>query len=269
MKTNNKTKKILQIVAYILLCSFIVICAFVTSECFTDKANEIISIIGYICLVLSIPLFIISNRINKKISIDNNKTIIDNNTLKGRKLYKNTFQKSFKVFSLICIISISILILPVIVFYIINFNLLLIIIFSIMIIILPLLILAITYILFKHFYFPYKEITYNGETFVLFASSDNLGSNYYQPYFHVIYNENEYIETKQSTYVGPDIVLSVLDSLSNSYNKNSYCLQININSKTLGNIQCTYILATRKFLVSSTQNENDSKSNSSTITPKE
>ena len=142
------------------------------------------------------------------------KKIIDNNVLEGRKIYKNTWKNAFKHFALIGIISTTILSLIGLVYYIINFNLSLIITFLAILIILPLLILSITYPLFKRVYFPYTEIIHNDESFVLFASSDNIGSGYYTPCFHVVYKGKEYTETRQSTYAGKDIVLATFETLS-------------------------------------------------------
>lgn len=195
----------------------------------------------------------------------NNSKIVNNNILEGRKIYNNIWKPSFKKFALTGLISTSILSLIGLVYYIMNFNLTLIVVFLIILISLPLLILLITYPLFKRIYFPYEEIMHNGESFILFASSDSLGSGYYNPCFHVVYQGKEYSETRQSTYAGKDIILASLETLFNTGAKNLNFLEININSETLGNVRCVFVLATKKFFIYSALDKNKTNSSNQNI----
>ena len=108
----------------------------------------------------------------------------------------------------------------------------------------------------KRFFFKYKELIFNDESFVLFASTSSI-FGYVKPSFHVIYNGVEYSRSSRIIWTGvgaltpDDIIIPYLKDLIDWFSDQEFSkfLKIDIDTEKSGKIQCVYKLFAKDFIV--------------------
>ena len=252
----NKNKSFLKISTILSWLIFFGLCVLV-SEIEMNKSLElVISIFAIVSFVAAIVLSILLGKNKTK----KQKVNVDDNILTGRKIYKKIVRNYFKREAKIYFITSLVILVPFLIYYAINFNKVMLICFAVSLVVVPAITLSTVYAVVKFFYFSYKEINFNGESFVLFSSKERLSHRYYDPKFHVVYNGREYVEAGKVRWFGVtndalDVVDGILyqsvteliDWFSDA--RFSNFIRIDVVSEKQGKIQCVYKLGTRKFIV--------------------
>lgn len=251
----NKHFKVLSIIFW---CILILSSTLITN--FKSESNFIqysISLVYLSILVLAI-LFSVKYKKSKKIA--KNK-IVDDNIIEGRKIYKTLLRKTLNRGLIKFTITLAIIMIFPLINAIIHEDTSSIITFVSLSVLISFTSIFTLYFTIKFFYFPYKEFDYNGETFVMFVSRDNIFGRRYNPTFHVIHNCKEHTSSSRSRWLErcrTDTWLELLDDIifTTIYDLNSWFqnekftnyIRIDIKSKQGKIIQCLYKIGTRKFL---------------------
>jgi len=184
------------------------------------------------------------------------KDFIDENVLEGRRVYKRLLRKQLKSVIIWSAVIMAIIAIPIVIYSFIKMEKLFAIILTCSFVLGYCLVVLISYIVGKFSFFPYAELIFNKETFVMFASKSSIWGYHYDPTFHVIYNCQEYTRCGRVMWIGTDLGDAVLSSVIDVVNwfndkKFSNFIRIDVVSKQGENIQCVYKIGRRKFLVSS------------------
>lgn len=256
---DKKRKSFLKISTIVSWLIFLGLCVVIAEFDLNEGLENLVAILSIIVLVGAIALSVALKR--TKSDKSKNKEVVDANIITGRKIYKKAVNDYFKRYIKLFLIVTVVLVVPLIIYYLINFNKVIVITLAVALVMIPAIALPTVYLCVKFFYFAYKEIDFNGETFVLFVSKERLSTNYYDPTFHVVYQEKEYVEKGLQRWLGTsassalDVVdevlfqttMELLDWFSD--NKFSNFIRIDIKSEKSGKLQCVYKIGTRKFIV--------------------
>lgn len=250
MEKTNKKNTLLKIFTIISWCLFFGLCWLVSGLNFNSLLLSIFLIVDLvIAIILSIKL---RKKGNKKIL---NKKFVDGNILEGRRLYKNAIKYCLKHYIIIGVIVFLIVLLSVLIYYIVNFDLIMIIVFSVSMVVVPVIYVLMIYLIYKKFYFRYKEVLFNDETFVLYTAKDR-GDVHYTPELHVVYGCKEYTEFGRTVWSGTgnlldDVLFASLSSLIDWFNDEKFTnyLRIDVKTEKSGKVQCLYKLGTGEFIV--------------------
>ncbi len=251
-----KNRRVLIILVSLFLCMLIGLSFTITDVSLNNTLELLVSLGILISLVVVIVFSIKLKRYSPKNKIS---AIVDENVLKGRKEYKRILRGHFKTW-LYLILAGTFIGFTIIIFYIIKFNLFMLIFSCVMMLIVPLFIFAITYFISKPFYFPYKEIIFNNETFVLFLSKRSFHKRRYDPCFHVFYNGNGYTTLGREIWVGDgfdNLSIALIGDLFDWFNDKKFTnyLRIDVDTEKSGRVQCVCKLGLNQFRVTNDLNK--------------
>ena len=251
-------KKYLRILTDFLWCICLGLCVLIAYTTLNYVSELIICITIIVLFVLAIVCSVKLKKYRNKTK--NSMRIVDGNVLLGRKLYKGVLRKFFKQYVILTLLGTTILCVPTIIYFVINFDLFMIIVASVTMVVFPPLVLSIIYPLIKAIHFPYNEITFNGDTFVLFLEKETIRRYVSDPCFHVVYKEQEYVQKARETWMGfssgvselgANLLLRGAMDLLDWFNNEKFTnyLKIDIDSERSGKVQCICKLGTNQLIV--------------------
>ena len=256
----KKTKSFLKVSTILSWLIFLGLCVVVSQCDFKKNLETVVSVFAFAFLILAIILTVAFKKLKSRDK--KTKEIIDDNILAGRKTYKKVVKDYFTKYAKLVLIVTVVLIVPFMVYYLINFDKVMLITFVVTLIAVPAITLPTIYVTAKFFYFAYKEMVFNGETFVLFVSKERISNRYFDPTFHVVYKGKEYVEQGRIRWVGvtDSSVASVVDEILfqtvsetiDWFNDSRFAnfIRIDVETEKSGKVQCVYKIGTRRFIIS-------------------
>ena len=256
----KKTKSFLKVSTILSWLIFLGLCVVVSQCDFKKNLETVVSVFAFAFLIVAIILSVALKK--SKSGEPKTKELVDDNILAGRKIYKKIIKDYFTKYAKLILIATVIFVVPFMVYYLINFDKVMLITFVVTLIAVPAITFPTIYVTAKFFYFAYKEMVFNGETFVLFVSKERMSNRYFDPTFHVVYKGKEYVEQGRIRWIGltdssvasvvDEILFQTINEAIDWFSDHRFAnfIRIDIETEKSGKIQCVYKIGTRRFIVS-------------------